>query len=99
MKINIKKMQKFTKNLPFILTSAQRRAISGITNDMKKKVPANRLLEGDVGSGKTIVAAAAAYIAHDNSFNALFAAPTEILAFQHEKTLKEILSPYKISVG
>jgi len=64
-----------------------------------KKTPANRLLEGDVGSGKTVVAAIAAYIAAENGMETIFAAPTEILAFQHQKTLGEILSPYNISVG
>ena len=100
-KMNVKKetIEKFKKNLPFELTSAQQRAIGEIVNDLKSEQPANRLLEGDVGSGKTVVAAVAALTALDNGFDSLIAAPTEILAFQHQKTLNEILKPFEIKVG
>ncbi len=99
MQVMPEKITKFEKNLPFTLTQAQLGAIREISQDLMKKTPANRLLEGDVGSGKTVVAAAAAYIAAENGMETIFAAPTEILAFQHQKTLGEILSPYNISVG
>lgn len=99
MQVIPEKITKFENSLPFTLTQAQLRAIREISQDLMKKTPANRLLEGDVGSGKTVVAAAAAYIAAENGMETIFAAPTEILAFQHQKTLGEILSPYNISVG
>ncbi len=97
--INNQKLTSFVKNLPFNLTLAQKRAIKEILVDLKKDHPANRLLEGDVGSGKTVVAAAASVVAHDNQLDTLLAAPTEILAFQHQKTLEQILTPLKITVG
>jgi len=98
-KINKSRIITFTQNLPFTLTNAQQRAVSEITSDMKKGIPTNRLLEGDVGSGKTVVATHAALIACDNNFDTLFAAPTEILAFQHQKTLETLLKPLSVKVG
>lgn len=99
MTVNKDSIQKFIKNLPFKLTSAQNRASGEILRDMQKRIPANRLLEGDVGSGKTVVAAIAAYVSHLNGFETVFAAPTEILAFQHHRTLGEIFKTFKIKVG
>ena len=99
MKIVKEKITDFVKNLPFKLTSAQIRAIKEILVDLSRQIPANRLLEGDVGSGKTVVAAAACFVAFDNGFDALVAAPTEILAFQHQETLQQTLSKYRINVG
>ena len=99
MKTNKKKLTLFIKKLPFNLTNAQKRSIDEILNDLNDTRPANRLLEGDVGSGKTVVAAAAAIAAFENGFDTLFAAPTEILAFQHQKTLDSILEPLNIKVG
>lgn len=99
MKIDVQKVDQFVQNLPFTLTFAQKRATKEILADMQKETPANRLLEGDVGSGKTVVAATAAYVANLNGFEVLLAAPTEILAFQHQATLNQILSPYNIKVG
>lgn len=99
MKVEKEKVLGFVKNLPFKLTNAQLKSLAEILKDMQGKTPANRLLEGDVGSGKTVVAAAAAYISHLNGYEVLVAAPTEILAFQHEKTLNLLLSPYNIKVG
>lgn len=93
------KLTSFIKNLPFNLTAAQKKAVSEILKDMQKPIPANRLLEGDVGSGKTVVAALAAYVSHLNDFDTLVAAPTEILAFQHQKTLELILSEYQVTIG
>ncbi|MBI3342437.1 ATP-dependent DNA helicase RecG [Candidatus Curtissbacteria bacterium] len=99
MKIEKDKIEKLTASLPYKLTTAQNRAIGEILADLTRQEAANRLLEGDVGSGKTIVAATAAYTSFLNGLDALFAAPTEILAFQHYKTLNEILTPLGVKVG
>ena len=85
--------------LPFKLTGAQERAISDCTEDLKKSVPMNRLILGDVGSGKTAVAAACCYIAAKNSAQAVMMAPTEILAAQHYESLKKFLEPSGVRVG
>ncbi len=78
----------FYKTLPFEPTNAQKRAISEAVKDMKKQKPMNRLLQGDVGSGKTAVAAAIMYNALKNGYQSALMAPTEVLANQHYKTLK-----------
>jgi len=88
----------FYNALPFTPTRAQRRAVDDCIKDMQKHVPMNRLLQGDVGSGKTMVAAAVAYFAWKNGFQSVFMAPTEILAAQHYNTLKSFLNPLGISV-
>ncbi len=89
----------YLKALPYELTGAQKRAISDCVADMKKPCPMNRLILGDVGSGKTAVAAACCYIAAMNSSQAVMMAPTEILAMQHYESLKSALEPCGISVG
>lgn len=94
-----KKQKSFIKNLPFKLTSCQEKAIKEIISDLGRKAPMNRLLQGDVGSGKTIVAATAAYIVSLNGYQTVLLVPTEILAFQHYKTLKKLFRSYKIKVG
>lgn len=99
MEIQEAEIESFENKLPFKLTNAQKRAIVQIVSDMQKTIPANRLLEGDVGSGKTVVAAFAALAAFLNHFDTQIAAPTEILAMQHQKTLKKILAPYGVKVG
>ena len=81
----------FQAKLPFTMTGAQQRAIQEIFADMERPVPMARLLQGDVGSGKTVVAAAAAMQAIANGFQAAIMAPTEILAEQHYKGLKKLL--------
>jgi ATP-dependent DNA helicase RecG len=91
-------MARFEEILPFELTSAQVRAISEITGDMRCERMMNRLLQGDVGSGKTAVAAAAITFAAANGFQSALMAPTEILAKQHFKTLSDILTPLGINV-
>ena len=83
----------FMSALPFTLTGAQSRAIEEITADLQSGKPMNRLVQGDVGSGKTMVAAAAAWMAAQNGKQVAFMAPTEILAEQHFEGLCRILSP------
>ena len=80
--------EEFYKTLPFEPTGAQKRAISEALFDMSQKKPMNRLLQGDVGSGKTAVAAAIMYSAMKNGFQSALMAPTEVLANQHYKTLR-----------
>ena len=89
----------FYASLPFAPTNAQKRSIAEICGDLCRTVPANRLLQGDVGSGKTAVAAAACYFTCKNGFQSALMAPTEILATQHYHTLEGFLSPLGIRVG
>lgn len=98
-KINKSDLNKFFANLPFKLTKAQLKVISEIDKDLEKTFPMNRLLQGEVGSGKTVVAAAAIYLAHKNNFRSLLMAPTEILAWQHFETLKKLLEPLGITIS
>ncbi len=86
-------LQPFFATLPFTLTGAQQRAIGEITQDLRRGAPMNRLVQGDVGSGKTMVAAAAAYLAANNHKQAAFMAPTEILAEQHFASLSRLFAP------
>ena len=88
----------FYQALPFQLTGAQNRAIADIAADMTRGTPMNRLVQGDVGSGKTMVAAAAAYLAIRNGKQAALMAPTEILAEQHCRGLTKLLEPLGIRV-
>ena len=85
--------------LPFRLTGAQQRCIGDIRADLGRGAPMNRLVQGDVGSGKTMVAAAAAYLAVTNGRQAAMMAPTEILAEQHHASLSKLLEPLGIRVG
>lgn len=92
-------MDEFWSSLPFSPTSAQQRAAAECIADMKRQYPMNRLVQGDVGSGKTLVAAAAAFFAAKNNFQTLVMAPTEVLARQHFKTFSELLIPLGIRVS
>ena len=92
-------LKPFVKSLPFPLTGAQKRVIAEILRDMASPYPMNRLLQGDVGSGKTLVAAAVSYAAIQKGYQAALMAPTEILAAQHEKTLRKFLEPMGVKVG
>ena len=87
------------RNLGFRLTGAQRRVVSEILNDLDSPIPMMRLLQGDVGSGKTVVAAFAAIRAAEHGCQTAIIAPTEILAEQHYETLSAWLSPLGIGVG
>ena len=86
-------LRPFLASLPFTLTGAQKRAIDEILEDFSSGAPMNRLVQGDVGSGKTMVAAAAAYIVANNGRQAALMAPTEILAEQHHASLSRIFEP------
>lgn len=86
------------EHLPFELTKAQRRVVNEIARDMKSSKPMNRLLQGDVGSGKTIVALLAMLVAIDNGYQVAFMAPTEILAEQHFRTLAGHLKDLPVTV-
>lgn len=94
-----KSVEPYYSSLPFVLTGAQKRAISDCCQDMQKSVPMNRLLQGDVGSGKTAVAAGAAYYAYLNGYQSTLMAPTEILAKQHYDTLYKFLAPLGVNVA
>jgi ATP-dependent DNA helicase RecG len=85
--------------LPFKLTDGQRTALRDIVTDMQRPEPMNRLLQGDVGSGKTIVALLAAVVAMENGFQVAFMAPTEILADQHYLTLRRLLDASRFRVA
>ncbi len=89
----------FVKKLPFELTGAQRIAAWDILQDLEKPTPMNRLLQGDVGSGKTVVAGLVACQVSNFGFQTAIMAPTEILATQHAETLTKLLQPFGINVG
>ena len=88
----------FNNHLPFELTNAQKRVVKEIRNDMGSNAQMNRLLQGDVGSGKTIVAFMSMLLAIDNGFQACLMAPTEILANQHFTGLSELAKPLNINI-
>jgi ATP-dependent DNA helicase RecG len=99
MHINERLLRKFSENLPFTLTDAQRKAAWEIVQDLSKPVPMNRLLEGDVGSGKTVTAMFGVITAKANNLQSVWMAPTEILAAQHFETAGKLLAPMNLSVG
>lgn len=90
--------ERFEGSLPFTLTAAQGRTIREIWNDLRRDVPMNRLLQGDVGSGKTLVAAAAVLAAATNGLQSALMAPTELLAWQHAAKLAPLLAPLGLGV-
>lgn len=95
-KINPGLQDEFKRSLPFELTQSQEKAILDLIRDLGKTVPMNRLLQGDVGSGKTVVAAFAFLAAHRSELQSAFLVPTEILAEQHYRTLLKFLEPLGI---
>lgn len=92
-------VQQFIKSLPFELTSGQKQAVNEILQDMNSDVPMQRLLQGDVGSGKTVVATIMLLAAIENGYQGAIMAPTEILAQQHYNNLIQWLTPMGLSVG
>ena len=92
-------VRRFIKSLPFELTGGQKRAVNEILTDLNSDTPLSRLLQGDVGSGKTVVACIMLLAAVENGFQGAFMAPTEILAQQHYNNLREWLTPLGLSVG
>ena len=92
-------LQEFLSALPFTLTGAQSRAIGDMVQDLQRGIPMNRLVQGDVGSGKTMVAAAAGFLAVKNGKQAALMAPTEILAEQHYHSLSRLLAPMGIRLS
>jgi len=98
-KADAKKLNRFINSLPFKLTQAQERAIKEIVHDLNRPVAMNRLLQGDVGSGKTIVAIAASLIVAQAKYQSVFMVPTEILAQQHYNNFKKLLEPLGIKLA
>lgn len=94
--VELKLKDNFIKDLPFRLTKSQENVLDEILSDMSKKYPMNRLLQGDVGSGKTVVAIASMLVAVSNKFNCVFMVPTEILAYQHFYVIKRFLSSLNV---
>lgn len=86
-------VERFLGSLPFAPTAAQRRVISEIADDMRRPRPMHRLLQGEVGSGKTVVAVAASLVAAASGYQTAFMAPTEVLAEQHFLTIRRLLEP------
>ena len=91
--------RRLVRNLPFKLTGDQKKAIATIADEMQSRVPMRRLLQGDVGSGKTVVAMMAAAIAIDNGVQAAMMAPTEILATQHLRKVQTLFGDLKVPVA
>ena len=92
-------VQKFIDTLPFELTGGQKKAINEILNDLNSDIPMARLLQGDVGSGKTVVATIMLLAGVENGYQGALMAPTEILAQQHYNNLQQWLTPLGVSVG
>lgn len=92
-------LKPFLSKLPFVPTSGQVNVIKDIIKDLNSEYIMNRLVQGDVGSGKTLVACAALYLAAKNGFQGVMMAPTEILAEQHHRTLQQFLDAHDINVG
>lgn len=98
LKVDGKILEEFKRSLPFDLTNSQLQSIKEVLEDLEKDYPMNRLLEGDVGSGKTVVAAACAFASFVNGYQSVFMAPTQILANQHFYTLKSLFDKFKVRV-
>ena len=96
---DVKCIAEFANKLPFDLTNAQKRVINEICTDVLQDKPMNRLVQGDVGSGKTVVAAAVMFAAVKSGFQAAMMAPTEILAKQHYENMQKLFEPWQIKTA
>jgi len=96
--INKQLYKEFLQSLPYTLTKDQKKAIEEIFDDINKDIPMNRLLNGDVGSGKTVVAASAILQSIKDGYSAILLAPTTVLAKQHFETLNQVLKPFNIDI-
>lgn len=94
-----KRLEEFVNNLPYELTAAQKRVYEEIEKDMTGGMTMNRLVQGDVGSGKTVVAVMALFLAVCNGEQGAFMVPTEVLAMQHKESLEAMLAPYGVKIG
>ncbi len=94
-----KKIKEFITKLPFQLTHGQEKVLDDIMKDLAQSRPMNRFIQGDVGSGKTVIAAIAAYIAFINGSQSLIMAPTEILAQQHYETMTKLFKDHQLEIG
>ncbi len=99
LKIDKEILSEFISSLPFVLTNSQVKAVEEILSGLSSKIPMNRLLEGDVGSGKTVVAAIAAFTSFVNGFQTVLMAPTQILAQQHYETLSNLFKNQKLRIS
>lgn len=99
LKIDKNSINRFIETLPFRLTVSQEKTVSEIVDDLKRDIPMNRLLEGDVGSGKTVVAAVGAFAAFTNGYQSVLMAPTQILAKQHYETLKKLFEKFNLRIS
>ncbi|WP_409292202.1 ATP-dependent DNA helicase RecG [Peribacillus sp. SCS-37] len=95
----LERLKAFIESLPFPLTGAQKRVVNEILTDMKSPYRMNRLLQGDVGSGKTVVSAVALFASHSAGYQGALMVPTEILAEQHASSLYEMLNPHGIEIA
>ena len=98
MQLEVQNFIELIESLPFKLTDSQENAIQEIISDLVTHKPMNRLLEGDVGTGKTVVAVICAYLNHLNGYKTLYMAPTEMLAKQHFETFNNFLAPFNVVV-
>lgn len=94
-----KRLEEFVNDLPYELTAAQKRVYEEIEKDMTGGMTMNRLVQGDVGSGKTVVAVMALFLAVCNGEQGAFMVPTEVLAMQHKESLEAMLAPYGVKIG
>ena len=97
--VNRSDVKKFIDSLSFKLTDSQETVINELLSDLNRSIPMNRLLEGDVGSGKTVVAAVGAFASFLNGYQTLIMAPTQILAAQHYETLKKMFDKFNIRIS
>jgi ATP-dependent DNA helicase RecG len=97
--VDLERVREFVRGLPFKLTASQKQVVREVLDDLQSPHPMNRLLQGDVGAGKTIVAAIGLFATWTAGLQGALMVPTEILAEQHAKSLERLLAPYGIAVG